>query len=256
MSRETGIRYEMTGGALLLGAVLLLLIALLTNRQDITSATLILSGAGCFVSALYILTYSRRDQVDHYIAALLPTQGQIEICSLCADLGLHGRGYVLPPTEHRAITHFIPVAEYHPPHLEPEAVFAIESEGSCGVALTPSGVPLLTLLEQEHGLTIPTDEAGLLTAIEEVLVSSLDMGDEVTVARAGETIIVTLIAYRLIEGCRVVQSRSPACCTTYSCPICSLIACLLARGTGKVVTLERAEIEGQDLRLIYAFPLQ
>lgn len=247
--------YERTGGALILGAVLLLLTALLTNRGDITSATLILSGTACFVSGLFILTFTKSDPVDRHLAALLPAQGQIEICTICADLGVHGSGYVLPPTKSRPLTHFIPVGDYRPPQLEKNSVIVIEGEGSCGVALTPSGTPLLDMLARDHSLVIPPDEPGLLAAIREVLLSVLELGDRITVTRSGESIIVTIASYRLVEGCKVVQARSPTCCTTYPCPVCSLIACLLAQGTGKTVTLERVTIEGPDLQLLFGCAL-
>lgn len=255
MNGAAGSDYERAGGVLILTAVILLLVAVLTNRGDLTSATLILCGVGSFVTGLFILTFSRNEPFDRRIAALLPVQGQIEICTMCADLGLHGTGYLLPPSDKRNLTHFIPVAEFHSPVFAGESIFIIERDGNCGVSLIPAGAPLLAHLEMEHGLVIPADETGLLVAIQEVLETVLELGDQVSVFRSGETIVVTITGYHLIEGCEVVKAQSPKCCTTYPCPVCSLIACLLSRGTGKVVTLEQVDGEDRNLRLVYAFAL-
>jgi hypothetical protein len=243
--------YDLAAAALIGGAVLFVSVGILTNRGDLTSATLVLAGVASFVAGLYLFTFSRGDPFDPRIAALLPVQGSIEVSTLCADLGAGGNGHVLA-TDTGALVHFIPVAEFRPPGPPDGRTFLLEGEGGHGIALAPAGKPLLALLEKEYGLTIPREEAGLFTLLEEVGQQVLSLAETVTAVRSGENVVVELRNYRLIEGCRAMQETSPRCCSIYPCPVCSLFACLLARGTGKAFTLEQTLQEGSSLRLIYS----
>jgi hypothetical protein len=243
--------YEWATAGLIGGAVLFVSVGILTNRGDLTSATLVLSGVACFVAGLYLFTFTRGEPFDSRIAALLPVQGSIEVCTLCADLGAGGNGYVLPsPTG--SLLHFIPVGEFRSPALSEDRTFLIDGDGGHGITLTPAGQPLLTLLEKEYHLNIPREEAGLLSLLEEVGQEVFSLAETVTAVRSGENMVVTLNRYRLIDGCRTMQRASPRCCSIYPCPVCSLFSCLLSQGTGKAITLDQAVLEGPNLRLVYS----
>lgn len=243
--------HELAAAVLSGGAVLFVLVGILTNRGDLTSATLVLSGVGCFVAALYLLTFSQGEPFDPRIAALLPVQGSIDLSSLCADLGVGGKGYVIPKSG--SLLHFIPVAEYHPPTPSEGQIFLIEGEGGHGIVLTPTGKPLLTLLEEKYNLVIPQGEADLLILLEEISQQVLSLAESVCAVRSGENVVMELNHYRLIDACWAINKVSPKCCSIYPCPICSLFACLLSRGTGKAVTLDHASVEGTSLHLIFSY---
>jgi hypothetical protein len=243
--------YELAAVVLFFGALSFISFGIVTSRGDLISATLILSGVACFVAGLYMITFSRGEPFDPRIAALLPVQGSIDICSLCADLGVGGNGHVIAP-ERGAPVHFIPVAEFQYPEISEGRIFLVDGKGGHGIMLAPSGLPLLTLLETDHALAVPREEPGLLTLLEEVGQDVLSLAGAVQVMRKGDSVLVELQQYRLMEGCRIMRNVSPKCCMMYPCPVCSLFACLLSRGTGKAVTLERTTLEGSTLRLIYS----
>jgi len=56
-------------------------------------------------------------------------------------------------------------------------------------------------------------------------------------------IVVTLSDYRLLPGCRAVRAASPKCCTMVGCPICSLLAAIVALGTGQPTRIEHAAVD-------------
>ena len=61
--------------------------------------------------------------------------------------------------------------------------------------------------------------------------------------------------YRLIGGCMAVSAESQKCCTTNPCPVCSLFACLLAEGTGRVIQVERCSPDADEEMVTAVFTL-
>jgi len=249
--------YEQASAILIGLATILLGTVFFTNRGDLTSAILALSAIGSFIAAIFILTFSKGDALDPQIASLLSVQGTVTIATLCADLGIQGKGCVIPGVARSGssqLIHHIPVANYRPfTHISDTAF--LMGEGACGVTMVPAGEPLRSLLEHEYGLTIPTSEQDLFSAIKDICSDVLEIADDVTVTKASETVVVDLYNYHLIDGCRTVRAVSPKCCTVYPCPVCSLMACILAQGLGRPVVFENVVVNQKkgNLQLIYAF---
>jgi hypothetical protein len=225
--------------ALIVAAVVLILIAILTDRRDLTSAALVISGLVCFITGIFLATLSGSEPLDTRYVSLLPVQGCISLCRICADLGIAGNAVFLPPSRERQdrIMQFNPVSSYS--GATPGGDSFITTPGSAGLLVIPSAAPLLREIRERHLLVIPSDETMLPDMIREVGVDLLEIADRVTTDRSAATITVTLEGYRLISGCMAVQKESPRCCLVSPCPVCSLIACLLVEGTGNVLQLER-----------------
>ncbi|MFY1645218.1 hypothetical protein ACK11Z_15915, partial [Methanoculleus bourgensis] len=64
---------------LILAAAGLLTFAAATGRGDITTATLVLAGAGCFTAGVFLLALHKGEPIDSEITALLPVQGTVTI---------------------------------------------------------------------------------------------------------------------------------------------------------------------------------
>jgi hypothetical protein len=241
--------YYRAGFVLVLAAVGLLSVATMTDRRDLTSATLYLCGVASFIAGVFSLTLSseRGPQVGH--AALLAPGGTIAVSRICSDLGLSGDA-VFIPWGAEGVTQFIPVQETLPSTFVGDNLVVADDSG-CAFRVVSSAAPLLEHLTTDHSLAVPGEVARLGEVAREVLVEVLEVADGVDVTITGDSILLNVRGYRLIAGCRVVQAESPKCCTMYPCPVCSLLATLTARCMAAPVQVVRTSVpkRGRDLTL-------
>ena len=224
---------------LILAAAGLLTFAAATGRGDITTATLVLAGAGCFTAGVFLLALYKGEPIDPAITALLPAQGTINIATLCADLGLQSDAWFIP--KDGTVVEVIPVAGTLP-NLPDDDYSYITRDGECAVRIPPTCAPLLARLKEKHALEVPEEDEALLACIVEVCDDLLEVA-KTSAVKDGENIVVTLADYRLLPGCRAVRAASPKCCTMVGCPVCSLLATLAALGTGRPTKIEHAGVD-------------
>jgi len=238
------------GGTTLIGtAALLLVVAALTGRGDMTSATLVLVGVGTFIGGVILLTQYRGEPVTPWVAGLATTAPVIDLARLCADLGLQGNAHLLLRDEE--IIQVVPVGETLPVLPSDDYSFIGEENGG-GVQLLPTGRPLYERLVHDDALIIPEGVDGLCTAIREVGEDALALADKVEAAPEGDAIVVQLSGYRLYEGCRAIHSVSPKCCTMIGCPVCNLFACMTVAGLHRGCVIDHVSIDDRrkSVRLV------
>jgi hypothetical protein len=226
---------------LILASVALLGLAAATGRGDITTATLVLSGTGCFIAGVFLLALNKGEPLDPEVVALLSAQGTVGIATLCADLGVQGDARFIP-LEDGTVIEAIPVAGRVPANLKDDYSY-ITDESGCAVRLVPTCTPLLLHLRKKHALGVPEEDETLLACVVEVCDDLLEVAGKTEVTRDGENIVVTLSDYRLLPGCRAVRAASPKCCTMVGCPICSLLAAIVALGTGQPTRIEHTAVD-------------
>mgnify|MGYP007066364317 CR=1 FL=1 len=230
-------------GAVLLitAAAALLALAAATGRGDITTATLVLAGAGCFIAGVFLLALHKGEPLDPELAALLPVQGTITVATLCADLGVQGDAWFVPEAD-GSVVEVIPVAGALPENPGDDYSY-ITADGECAVRIAPACTPLLARLREKHALEVPTEDEALLACITEVCEDLLEVAETTEAVRDGENIVVTLSGYRLLPGCRAVRAASPKCCTMVGCPVCSLLAAIVALGTTYPTKIEHISVD-------------
>jgi hypothetical protein len=159
---------------LILAAAGLLTIAAATGRGDITTATLVLAGTGCFIAGVFLLALHKGEPLDPEIVALLPAQGTINIATLCADLGLQGDAWFIP--KDGTVIEVIPVAGTLPE--PPRRRLLLHHRGT---ESAPSGSPDLRpaprTVPEKHALEIPDEEKALLACITEVCDDLLEIAE-------------------------------------------------------------------------------
>ena len=234
---------------LILAAAGLLVIAAATGRGDITTATLVLAGTGCFIAGVFLLTLNKGEPLDPGLLALLPAQGTITIATLCADLGVQGDAWFVP--DDGTVIQVIPVGETLPTITGDDYSY-ITAAGAAAVRIAPTCAPLLLHLREKHALEIPEEDEGLLACIVEVCDDLLEVAQKTEARRDGTNIVVTLTGYRLMPGCRTVRAASPKCCAMVGCPICSLLAAIVALGTDTPTKIEHVGVDEKrtTLRMI------
>ena len=243
---RTFTRTETTALALFGLAVLIMAALLVIGSNDLITATLILIAFACFISALFIFTFRKKEQVDADIAALLAVPAMTTPSRLLTDLGVSGPARFIPVVDDGTfpspVMQFNPVAEFQPVRLTGDTSFYTGPDGE-GVLTVPSGAPLLSHLTGTKSLAIPETEPDLFAAIREAGEDLLELSDAVTVTRNGDEIVIDLRNYLLISGCLKVQEESPRVCALAPCPVCSLMAMMLAQGFGNPVTIEQVSVD-------------
>ncbi len=231
---------------LIAASAVLVAIAVLTDRRDITTAAVVISALICLLTGIFLATLSRSEPLDLQYVSLLSVQGSINLCRICAELGIQGNATIIPKGKFGSTQtmQFLPVAEYGgAPQLGETFV---SSPDNAGVLFVPSGDPLLREIREREQLVIPPEIAAIKDLITEIGVDVLEVAERVFVAEDNEHVTVTMEGYRLISGCKEITRESPRCCTAIPCPVCSLFACVLAEGTGSVVQLERCTVHPEN----------
>jgi len=233
--------YMLAGGIILGAAALLLGVATFTNRSDLTTATLFLAGVGCFLGGIFMLTFTKEEPPHPGAVALLGRAESLNISRMCSDLGVKGDAWILPGVSGGELWQFIPVADGIPHDISQDFSFLIQGEIP-GVVLIPAGRPLLDMLRRDHSLVLPEHETELPATIKEVFEDVLEIANESTVAREGDQWVITLLGYRLFDGCRYVAAASPKCCTMNPCGVCSLTGCIFTAALAMPHRITRVEL--------------
>jgi hypothetical protein len=227
-------------------SIFIMVVFLATNRGNITSAILVLIAFASFVAGLFIFSFSGEEQIDHNVAAALAVPYTINISRVLADMGVSGPAHFIPVPDDgtfpEPVMQFNPVGTTVPDQFNEDFTFLMRQDGS-GVLTVPSGMPLLTMMEQNHSIMIPAPEPELFEAIREVNQDLLEVAGEVTVTRSGNGIMMTLMKYQLISGCIAARRESPMTCLVAPCPICSLAGVMVAKGLGKRCAIQQVLVD-------------
>jgi hypothetical protein len=229
--------YSMSGIVFMVTAAVLLVIATVTNRGDITSATLFLSGVGCFMGGILLITFSFENPVDAEFSGLMIAGSSINIPRICSDLGVRGDAWFIPAGDAAGpVWQFIAVTDKIPVKIHSDFSFYMQDDAT-GALVVPSALPLIDHLRKQHGMTVQTGDDGIFTTIREVCEDVIESAEKVSVFREGDAVIAQVQGYHLYAGCRFLMQESPKCCTMNPCGICSLISCILALGLQKPVSI-------------------
>ncbi len=173
----------------------------------------------------------------------------------CRGLSRDSLTYYMPPEhEGEAVRQFVPESTMVPWTGSTEVV-SIGGRPVRGHFQVPTGTQLFELLKRSYSLRLPVKEEAVLTAIQEVCEDVLEVADRVIPARREGYILVELQNYRLLSICTELKQDFPVCCRVHPCPICSLIACMLAEGLGLTCTLEHVHVEPEmkSITLYFVF---
>lgn len=238
-------------------AVVLIAVAVATPGKGLTSAALVIAGVSCLVTGIFLAALSGPEPLDTRLTGLLPVQGQISLCRICADLGITENALFLPadPGRNGRIMQFNPVVPFDGDCSSIRGDPFVIPPGPAGLLVMPSSAPLIEELRGRHGLVVPADASVISDLVRETVVDLLEVADRVTVENADAMITVRIQGYRLIEGCRAMHRESPRCCLVSPCPVCSLVATLVVEATGQVVKTEQCSPDETGDSVTLAFSI-
>ncbi len=246
-----GARYETFGILLMSAACLLLFVALLQDRTNFQRTLLSLYGISGILGGIFIYTIPRWGAIDLRLANLLPVQGSINLATIYSTLGAKGNARFIPSNGE---------------HTTPMQVLSLDGGegrhapgvdgGEADALVTPLGHPILQELRKNYPFIFVPEESNMLWAIKKTCEDILNVADAVETRREGDIVHVQLHGYRLFNTCTLVQQASPRHCTQFPCPICSLVACLLAEGSGRTAKIENVSLNRKDQSVSLAISIQ
>jgi hypothetical protein len=227
-------------------AIAIMAILLVTNRGDMTSATLLLIAFTCFITGIFIFLLEREDDRDQKLAAFMAVPYTSTFSRILADLGVQGLAHFIAVPDDKTfpaeVMQFNPVVGAIPERLGENQTF-YTGKDSPGILTVPSGNVLLEMMEHDKTIALPSSEPKLLEALREVNQDLLEIADIALVTRYGNEIVVELKNFKLIEGCIKIRDESPRNCITAPCPVCSLTGIIIAKGLGKTCVMQEVVVD-------------
>lgn len=246
-------KYSTAAILFLIAAVVFIVIALITSLGEFITAAFVISGMVCFMTGIFMLTFSGSEPIDPKLVGLLPVQGCMNLCRIASDLAIHGNAHFLPPrvTGESRVMQFNPTLPYDGTAIS--AKKTLPETGPEGLVTIPSCDPLIQQLMKRHDLKIPDNNDNLIQLIRETTGEIFELAPRVSARWHGNTVTLTFHRYRFIAGCQLIARESPGCCIRQPCPACSICGVLIAAGTDKVVALEQCSISesASDVNLVF-----
>ncbi|MBN2734519.1 MAG: hypothetical protein JXQ82_06685 [Methanomicrobiaceae archaeon] len=237
-------------------SIILLLIALLTDRNDFTTAMLIAVSLINFLTGIIIITFSGSEGVSPDISSMLYPTLITDKAALFAELNVYGDACIIPRalTDSDEILQFNPVGEYNGFNYK-KSFFSVDEEKTAGIFSKPSSSALIKYLQDNYGLNIPSvkDSPGSVAEIlKEIFTGITPFCENIEVGDNNEDIIVNIKNPVFKSGCDEIRKVSPKCCTASPCPFCSLICSVIAEYYAKPIAVSavRTDAKNNDLMLI------
>ena len=164
------------------------------------------------------------------------------------ELNLTEKGVYLPPRNIKnsdSSLLFIPETPKTPLPNKEEINEKLYNQQKTGILLTPPGFALSKLFEKQLGMSfIGTDLADLKFKLPKLLIDELEIAENVEVQT--QTNIITIQMTNNIFQ-TVCQETKPQTHTNVGCLLTSALACVLAKTTGKPITIQN-EINSPDTK--------
>jgi hypothetical protein len=175
---------------------------------------------------------------------------------LISELNLSEKGVYLPPKNLKSIDSKLVFIPKTPKTSLPTPEETNEKEltnQETGAFITPPGAALSRLFEHELGFSFTkTNLIQVKFKLPKLLVEGLELAESAKIQIQGNTITLEITANILDEICRQTDSQ-PKTHKQVGCLLSSAIACVLAKATGKPVTIqsETRNIETKTTQIEY-----
>jgi hypothetical protein len=169
---------------------------------------------------------------------------------LIFELNLSEKGVYLPPNNLKNIDSslvFIPKIPKTPLPTPEETNEKQLTNQKTGAFITPPGSALSRLFEEELGFSFTkTDLNQIQNKLPKLLVEDMELAQNAEIQIQGNTVTLEITGSILDEICRQTDSQ-PKTHMQVGCLLSSAIACILAKATGKPVTIQN-ETRNQETK--------
>ena len=210
-----------------------------------TSSVLAFIGLGLTFWGV-LLSYLTRERYIRSVLFDSTALPSLEVlCEIIAELDYKGKAVYLPPKylkDFKSGILYVPKKqEVRIPvvgEVSDERMFSKSPNGLC---IAPSGLNLANLFERELGTDfVRVDLQYLRNNLPRILIENLEISQDMEINVEGNLIKIRFIDSIYKGFCHEARKLSKIC-NSIGCPLCSSIACVLSRTTGKPVVIEKNE---------------
>lgn len=232
-------------------------ISLIASILYVASVLAFIGMSLVFWGALFLyITPSKHVPVEMLKATVVPALINIE--KIVKEYDLNGKGVYLPPKylkNFESSLVFIPSkADQALPKPEEVNEEKVYTKNPKGIFLTPPGLSLLKLFEKELGESfIKIDLNYVQNSLPKLLTSDLEIAKRIDITTENNSIKVEIANHVFDEICQETQ-KLPKLRASVGCPLCSAIACALAKTTGRPIRMEKEEQspDGKTSRILFS----
>jgi len=214
-----------------------------------TSSILAFIGLGLTFWGALLLYITPSKHVPSQLLNAAATSTLTNIEKIITDSNLNGKGIYLPPRnlkDFESSLIFIP-SKAEQPLPKPEEVDEekLYSKNPNGLFLTPPGLALSKLFEKELGTSFTkTDLNYLQEKLPKLLIEDMEIAEHINVQTENNTLTIEVTKHIFKDMCEETR-KHPKLHESIGCPLCSAVACALAKATGKPIEIEKEE-QSQD----------
>ncbi|MHA1711245.1 MAG: hypothetical protein ACTSUS_04170 [Candidatus Freyarchaeota archaeon] len=229
------------------GGVLLLFGAIaLTSSIVYESSTLAFIGLGLTFWGVLLLFVKPVKYVKSKLLDSSAISSLAAIDRIITDLNHEEKGIYLPARYLKGLKGgivFIPSEKTVTiPPIEEVAKERVFLENPKGICLTPPGLALANLYEKELGKDfVKTDLNYLQNNLPKLFIEDLEIAEALEINTDDHVVHVKITGSIYQDICEEVRKLKNIC-GSIGCPLCSSLACALARSTGKPVVIEKSEL--------------
>jgi len=204
-------------------------------------------GLVCWAAILFYIRpekYVKETLLDKTTLSLLANLEKI-----LKQFDYKSKGVYLPPKylkDFESSLIFIPSkAEQTLPTPEEVEEEKLYSKNPNGVYLTPPGLALSKLFEKELGTSfIRVDLSYIREKLPRLFIEDMEIAENTEIKTENKTITIEITNHVFNEICQETRKLQKTH-ESIGCPLCSAIACALAKATGKPIKIEKEE-QSQD----------
>lgn len=211
-----------------------------------------LVGIGILVISISFLFLLREKLVREDLIPNIITPTMDSLSNVINHFGAKGKGIYIPPTpEYRDCRLIVPINS----HIDIDRLGLQNFNNKSllfkdGIILVPLGVGLMQLVEKEMGISFGSKELSSLSdLLNNSIIGLLKVAENVNVNIIGHKIFIQIFNSLFFESCIRTHIMHPNACTQICCPLCSLIACIVAKMTGRYVNIEDSQIDKRERSL-------
>jgi len=229
------------GYALLLFGTIALISSILYSSYILAFVGIALTFWGALLLFIKPATYMKASLLDSTAISSLTT-----IDHIISELNYKGKSIHLPPRylkELKGGKVFIPSKkQIITPPIEEVAKEKVFLKNPKGICLTPPGLGLVNLFENELGTDfIRADLNYLQNNLPKLFIEGLEIAEDFELNIEDDMIQVKITGSIYKDFCKEAR-KLPNICGSLGCPLCSSIAIALTRATGKPVIIEKTEV--------------
>lgn len=221
-----------------------------------TSFILAFAGLGLTFWSVILVFLKTTRYVKADLFEATPVSSLKSIDQVIAHFNCEGKGIYLPQRylgDFKGGKVFIPFEkELVLPSVEEVAKGEVYLENPHGLCLTPSGLGLVNLFEKKLETDFSRVDVNYLVGnLPKLFIEDLEIAEDFEMNPVGNMIHVRITGSVYNNMCVGVGELSSSC-KSFGCPLCSSLACALAKATGKPIVIEKSGLS-EDGRVIQVY---